>query len=106
MDADGYAYPFSALMLDESSRWELEIDDAYAGKTRTTDRSRISRWQQMKFGCTHSEIGTPETAFRIYRNGALVYETDVVLGEGLQNQELGFIEASNRLTFAWLFRPR
>jgi len=82
VDPDGYAYPLAAVKLEEGSRWELEIDDAYAGKSRTTDRSRISRLQQMRFGCTNSEIGTPETAVvwhQELRRGTL-QPADAILG--------------------------
>ncbi len=104
IDAEGYVRPFGKLVLDEDARWELEINDAYEGKHRVADLSRIRRWQRLRFGCTGGDYGTPETAIRILRNGAVVYETEVVLGEGLQNREFGFIEASNRLMFWWLLR--
>jgi hypothetical protein len=102
VDADGCAYPFARIAIDDGSRWEIEIDDAYRGKKRTADRSLIRMWQRVRFACTQSEIATPETGFRLYRDGVVVYGTDVIFGDGLQNQEFGFLEAANRFEFWWL----
>ena len=104
VDAEGFVYPFSKVTLDDGARWELEIQDAYGGKRRVEDLARIRGLQRMEFRCTDGDYGTPETTLRLLRDGALIYETDVVLGEGLQNREFGFVEASNRLAFWWLLR--
>jgi hypothetical protein len=105
VDTEGFVYPFSKITLDDGARWELEIQDAYGGKRRIGDVTRIRRLQRIEFRCTDGDYGTPETTLRLLRDGALTYDTDVVLGEGLQNRELGFIEANNRLAFWWLLRP-
>jgi hypothetical protein len=84
IDAEGYVHPLAGLTLDDGARWELVIDDVYEGTKKIADLSRIKDWQQMRFGCTGGDYGTPETSLRILRNGALVYAADVVLGEGLK----------------------
>ncbi len=104
IDAEGYVYPLAGLMLDDGARWELVIDDVYEGTKKIADLSRMKRWQQMRFGCTGGDYGTPETSLRILRNGALMYAADVVLGEGLQAEEFGFVEAANRMEFLWASR--
>jgi hypothetical protein len=104
IDAEGYVYPLAGLTLDEGARWELVIDDVYEGTKRVADLSRILHWKRMRFGCTGGDYGTPETSLRILRNGAVVYAADVVLGEGLQVEEFGFIEPGNRIEFLWASR--
>jgi hypothetical protein len=105
IDADGYVYPFAGVALDEGGRWELVIDDVHDGTTRIAGRSRIGQLQRVRFGCTGGDYGTPETSVRVLRGGALVYAADVVAGEGLQLEEFGFVEPSNRLAFWWASRP-
>lgn len=104
IDAEGYVYPFAGLTLDEGARWELVIDDVHEGTKKIADLSRIRHWQQLRFGCTGGDYGTPETSLQILRDGAPVYAADVVLGEGLQVEEFGFIEPGNRMEFLWASR--
>jgi hypothetical protein len=103
VDTGGYVLPLAGLKLDGTSRWELELDDVRWGKLRVADRDLISRWQEMRFGCTGTDTGTPETEARVYRDDALVYATGIEVGDGLQNQELGFVEAENKVAFWWMF---
>ena len=103
VDADGYVLPFAGLNLDVTSRWELEVDDLHLGKLRVADHDLVARFQKMRFGCTGTDTGTPETEVRVYRDGAVVYATAIEVGEGLQNQELGFVEAESRVAFWWMF---
>ncbi len=103
VDADGYVLPLAGLKLDETSRWELELVDVRLGNLRVVDRGLIARWQKMRFGCTGTDTGTPETEARVYRDGALVYATSLEWGDGLQNQELGFIEPDSKAAFWWMF---
>lgn len=104
VDDEGYVFPFSRLNLDDGAVWELEINDEGAGVRRVRDRSLIERLQGQRFECTGTDMATPDMGFSVYRDGALVYRTDVVKGEGLQNPEFGFARARNRLMFVWLLR--
>jgi hypothetical protein len=103
VDVDGYVLPFAELKVDATSRWEIEIDDLWLGKLRVADRDLIARFQKMRFGCTGTDTGTPETEVRVYRDGAVVYATAMQLGDGLQNQEVGFVEAESKVAFWWMF---
>lgn len=103
VDAEGYVLPFAGLNLDVTSRWELEVDDVHLGKLRIADHDLVARFQKMRFGCTGTDTGTPDTEVRVYRDGAVVYATAIEVGEGLQNQELGFVEAESRVAFSWMF---
>lgn len=103
LDADGYVLPFAALDVDVTSRWEIEIDDLRLGTVRVADSDMIRRFQKMRFGRTGTDTGTPETGVQLYRNGDLVYATDLQIGDGLQNQELGFIEPEDKIAFWWMF---
>jgi hypothetical protein len=102
VDDEGYVLPFSRLNLDDGAVWELEINDERSGVRRVRDRSLIKRLQSQRFECTGTDMATPDMGLSVYRDGALVYRTDIVKGEGLQNPELGFARAKNRLRFASL----
>lgn len=104
VDDEGYVLPFSKLNLDDGAAWELEINDERSGVRRVRDRSLIRRLQRQRFECTGTDMATPDMGFAVYRDGALVYRTDIVKGEGLQNPEFGFARAKNRLMFIWLLR--
>lgn len=94
---DSYVYPIGNVVIEPEASWRIDLD--YFGSVLTsTDLSDVKRFQRLRFACTGGDSGTAEIFINIYRNGKLLYSTGV-FGEGLQNSEVGYAEAYNRLAF-------
>lgn len=102
----GYVRPFGALKFDGPGNWKMAFRFLEHPETREVTISGLAslkRAQSMTFECTRGDMATPSVIVTIYRRADVVYASGVIAG-GLQNEEFGYLRASDEKLFTRVFR--